>query len=152
MANGNNLGGENIDLFSLLQLMMNSRQQQLQTILPAITQRRSNIVRKDISGNVIQGPQPRGLNAFYANNPHVRRGEFDPRGVKANRRRQQVIAQEDLGRRQEFARGLLDLAQTFEQLPTQEVMDPHLNKPVQQKIGGNNPVFRGLFTQPDNNF
>jgi hypothetical protein len=69
--------------------------------------------RKDMSGNVITGSQPRGLDAWYANNPNARSGEFDPNGKLTQQRAQRNNAIGDMGQRLQYA-NLLDLFSQME--------------------------------------
>lgn len=119
-----------MDFSGLVQLLMALGQQkseQMGQLLPALTTPTSKIIRRDMSGNIINPtqPRPRGLDAFYANNPQLRAGEFDPTGRKSNARRSLGFARQDaLGDmkfRNEYATGLLNLANTMGQLPKDTV-------------------------------
>lgn len=70
---------------------------QTQRVLNAFGSQGLPIRRRDIRGNVIDdvNPGPTGLDAFFANNPSVRSGEFDPTGALAQGRRDQQFAIED---------------------------------------------------------
>jgi len=66
---------QHLDMKSLMgqmSAMQDQRLQAAQGMQNAALAPQSNIVRKDISGNVITGNQPRGLDAYYANNPHMK--------------------------------------------------------------------------------
>lgn len=75
------------------------------------------IRRRDMRGNIIDdvAGQPTGLDAFYANNPNVLRGQFDPTGAFAQGRTNTQNNITDLGfaRDHAIAEAELSLAQAF---------------------------------------
>lgn len=85
----------------------------------------ASAVPGEIRGQGLGNPQTTGLAGFYANNPHMRAGEFDPTGGRANARRLQGYARQDqqaaLDFRNQFAEGLLRLFETQQKLPKTKI-------------------------------
>lgn len=96
--------GPGLDLMGALGLILGQRNQQQMNLLDFMSQ--SNIgqaVRGERPGQGLGDPATTGLAGFYADNPHMRQGEFDPTGQAANARRTANYRQADSAQMQQAA-------------------------------------------------
>ena len=109
--------GVTTDLASLLQLLGPMQQRKGEQAAGMVRGMDKSIPRAAIPGEIrgqgLGRPDTTGLTGFYADNPQMRPGEFDPTGRISNRRRSRDYARQDaLGAmdfRNTFAQGLMDL-------------------------------------------